>query len=222
MTTARPPGGQRIGLGQSGVALPGSPRRLFGVSLVGMVTDLSPGFLVAAPGLRDPSFREAVVLLVDHRPEGALGFVVNRPADVSFRSVLEELELTEDGAPSPDVPVLVGGPVAPHTGWIVFDPRLRQVPEQARIEVGETVQVSASRAVLESLATATDGSRHLLVLGYAGWGAGQLDSEIREGSWIPVSLDAAVVFETPYPERWAAALAQLGIDPRQVVGAGLA
>lgn len=187
-----------------------------------MVSDFAPGFLVAAPGLRDPSFRESVVLLVDHRPEGALGFVVNRPADVSFRSVLEELDLTSEGVQSPDVPVLVGGPVAPHTGWIVYDPDLRDVPEEARIEVGETVQVSASRAVLESLAGSQDGRRHLLVLGYAGWGAGQLDAEIRDGSWIPVDLDAAVVFDTPYQERWGAALSVLGIDPRQIVSTGLA
>ena len=187
-----------------------------------MVSDLAPGFLVAAPGLKDPSFRESVVLLVDHRAEGSLGFVVNRPADVSFRDVLDELELSDAEVPSPSVPVLVGGPVAPHTGWIVYDPERRRVPEEARIDVGQTVQVSASRAVLESLAGSDDGSRHLLVLGYAGWGAGQLDAEIREGSWIPVDLDAAVVFDTPYEDRWSAALAVLGIDPRQLVGIGLA
>lgn len=187
-----------------------------------MVSALAPGFLVAAPGLKDPSFRQTVVLLVDHREEGALGFVVNRPADVSFRNVLEELELTRADRPSPDVPVLVGGPVAPHTGWIVYDPNLRSVPEEARIEVGPTVEVSASRAVLEDLSTESDGRRHLLVLGYAGWGAGQLDAELLEGSWIPVDLDASVVFDAPYEERWSRALAQLGIDPRQLVGTGLA
>jgi putative transcriptional regulator len=187
-----------------------------------MDSALAPGFLVAAPGLKDPSFRESVVLLVDHRDEGALGFVVNRPADISFRSVLEELDLAGARRPSPEVPVLVGGPVAPHTGWIVYDPALRSVPEDARIEVGPTVEVSASRAVLEALSTAPDGRRHLLVLGYAGWGAGQLDAELLEGSWIPVDLDASVVFDTPYEERWSAALAQLGVDPRHLVGTGLA
>lgn len=190
--------------------------------MVASTQRLAPGFLVAAPGLTDPSFRESVVLLVDHGPEGSLGFVVNRPADVTFRNVLDELELSDRGRPSPDVPVLVGGPVAPHTGWIVFDPELRSVPEDARIDVDRSVQVSASRAVLEALAASPDGRRHLLVLGYAGWGAGQLDDEIREGSWIPVELDAQVVFDTPYDERWGAALSVLGIDPRQVVGTGLA
>lgn len=187
-----------------------------------MSSAFAPGFLVAAPGLRDPNFRESVVLLVDHKPEGALGFVVNRPSDVSFSSVLKELELIEDGDEHPEVPVLLGGPVHPHTGWIVYDPKRRDVPEEARISVDEGLQVSASRSVLEDLAHSEDGDRHILVLGYSGWGAGQLDAEVREGSWIPVSLDAKVVFDTPYEERWAAALAQLGIDPRQVVSTGLA
>lgn len=187
-----------------------------------MASHLAPGFLVAAPGLKDPSFRESVVLLVDHRDEGSLGFVVNRPADVSFQNVLEDLELVEENGDAPDVPVLVGGPVAPHTGWIVYDPRLRSVPEEARIDVSAHVQVSASKAVLEALARASDGERHLLVLGYAGWGAGQLDEEFKEGSWIPVDLNASVIFDTPYEDRWSAALQQLGIDPRQMVGAGLA
>lgn len=187
-----------------------------------METSLAPGFLVAAPGLRDPSFRESVVLLVDHRPEGALGFVVNRPSDVSFRNVVEELQMTEEGVASPEVPVLVGGPVAPHTGWIVYDPGLRSVPNDARIEVNEGVQVSASRSVLRELAQEPDARRHLLVLGYAGWGAGQLDAELLEGSWIPVSLDPDVVFDTPYEDRWNAALSSLGIDPRQMVSPGLA
>lgn len=187
-----------------------------------MASALAPGFLVAAPGLRDPSFREAVVLLVDHRPEGALGFVVNRPADVSFRSVLEELNMTDEAQSSPEVPVLVGGPVAPQTGWILYDPAKRTVPEDSRIEVNDRVEVSASRIVLESLAKSNEAKRHLLVLGYAGWGAGQLDSELREGSWIPVEIDATVVFDTPYAQRWDAALAVLGINPRHIVGPGLA
>lgn len=199
-----------------------SPRSIDRCHGEGMSSALAPGFLVAAPGMRDPNFRESVVLLVDHKPEGALGFVVNRPAEVSFRNVLTELELIEEGREPPDVPVLVGGPVAPHTGWIVYDPERRAVPSEARIDVGDSVRVSASRAVLDDLAQSDDGDRHLLVLGYAGWGEGQLDAEVLEGSWIPVDLDARVVFDTPYDERWSAALSVLGIDPRQIVKTGLA
>lgn len=186
-----------------------------------VTSKLAPGFLVAAPGLLDPNFRESVILLVDHGPRGALGFVINRPADFEFEQVIDELDL-ESPDPKPEVPVLIGGPVAPNTGWIVYDPSRREVPEEARIDVDAGVQVSASRAVLEALAADARTERHLLVLGYAGWSAGQLDDELREGSWIPVQLDAQVVFDTPYEKRWAAALAVLGIDPTLVVSTGWA
>lgn len=185
--------------------------------LLGMASELAPGFLVAAPSLRDPNFRRSVVLLIDHRKDGSLGFVVNRPARVTFAGVVDELDLNEEAHPPPDVPVLVGGPVSPNTGWIVFDPTSSPLPLDTTIEVTDRVRVSASKDLLKALAKTPEAKHHLLVLGYAGWGAGQLDEEIRQGSWIPVDLAENVVFETPYEERWEAALQVLGIDPRLIV-----
>lgn len=184
-----------------------------------MASDLAPGFLVAAPSLLDPNFRQSVVLLIDHRTDGSLGFVVNRPSDITFEGVVQELGIgPEVGAP-PEVPVLIGGPVAPHTGWIVFDPTTSDVPLDSTIEVTSHLRVSASRELLRELAQRDqDARRHLLVLGYAGWGAGQLDAEIKQGAWIPVDLDESVIFDTPYENRWNAALAALGIDPLHLVG----
>lgn len=184
-----------------------------------MASELAPGFLVAAPTLRDPNFSRSVVLLIDHREDGSLGFVINKKARVPFESVIEELELGDDEQPPPDVPVLVGGPVAPNTGWIVFDPTHSPMALETTIEVSPRIRVSASKELLEQLATtpAEEAERHMLVLGYAGWGAGQLDEEIRQGSWIPVDLDEKVVFDAPYEERWELALSVLGIDPRLLV-----
>lgn len=184
-----------------------------------MASELAPGFLVAAPTLRDPNFSRSVVLLIDHREDGSLGFVINKKARVPFESVIEELELGDDQQPPPDAPVLVGGPVAPNTGWIVFDPTDSPMALETTIEVSPRIRVSASKELLEQLATtpAEEAERHMLVLGYAGWGAGQLDQEIRQGSWIPVDLDEKVVFDAPYEERWELALSVLGIDPRLLV-----
>lgn len=184
-----------------------------------MAGSLAPGFLVAAPNLADPNFSRSVVLLVDHRAEGSLGFVVNRPASIDFGRVARELELsTERGLPR--VPVMVGGPVSPNVGWLVFGAEA-EIPceEEGMIEVNDRIRVSASQRRLEELALHAEAESHMLVLGYAGWGPGQLDEEIREGSWIPVDLDEQVVFETPFPERWDAALSAAGIDPRHLVGA---
>lgn len=182
-----------------------------------MASDLAPGFLVAAPSLLDPNFVQTVVLLIDHRAEGSLGFIVNRPADITFESVVDELGIKDANHATPDMPVLVGGPVAPHTGWIVFDPAQSTVSHEGTIEVTSRLRVSASRELLEDIAKQDRADRHMLVLGYAGWGAGQLDNEIRQGAWIPVDLDERVVFDTPYSGRWDAALSVLGIDPRLLV-----
>lgn len=186
--------------------------------VLGMASELAPGFLVASPTLHDPNFARSVVLLVDHRPAGSLGFVVNRPAQIPFTSVVEELGLpSPDGGPPPDIPVMVGGPVSPHTGWIVAGDTLLS-DEPGTIHVTDAIRISASREQLEDLAREGNADRHLLVLGYAGWGAGQLDEEIKQGAWIPVDLDESVIFDTPFDGRWQAALQCAGLDPLTVVG----
>lgn len=183
-----------------------------------MASELSPGFLVAAPSLLDPNFRRTVVLLVDHRPEGSLGFIVNRPADVRLRSMLEPLGLEGKGAGLGDAPVLVGGPVLPNTGWIVFEQGESSPPREYEdvIKVSDSLAVSASRELLETLVQENGTSRMFLVLGYAGWGPSQLDDEIAQGAWIPVDFDERIVFDTPFDERWSAALRSLGIDPARL------
>jgi putative transcriptional regulator len=185
-----------------------------------MASELAPGFLVASPSLLDPNFKRAVVLLIDHRSEGSLGFVVNRPARISFKGVVEDLGMVDPVRSPPEVPVLVGGPVAPHTGWIVFDPTTSPLPVDGAIDVTEHLRVSASREMLRLLAKLASARRHQLVLGYSGWGAGQLDQEIKQGAWIPVDLSENVVFDTPYDQRWNSALATLGINPMLLVGTG--
>lgn len=182
-----------------------------------MASELAPGFLVAAPSLRDPNFKRSVVLLIDHRQDGSLGFVINRPARVSFEGVIEELELARPDQAPPNVPVLVGGPVSPNTGWIVFDPTASTMPLETTIAVTDRIRVSASKDLLRALAQSPQADHHMLVLGYAGWGEGQLDEEIRQGSWIPVDLAEDVVFDTPHEERWEAALRVVGIDPKLLV-----
>jgi putative transcriptional regulator len=187
-----------------------------------MPSDIAPGFLVASPNLPDPNFHRSVVLLIHHRSDGSLGFIVNRPANVTFKGVADELGLTPPDQRLPEVPVLVGGPVAPHTGWILFDPKEREVADEGTISVTNQLRVSASRELLKNIAQSEDAARHMLVLGYAGWGAGQLDAEIRAGVWIPADLDERIVFETPYQNRWIAALSGLGIDPMRIVGTQVA
>jgi putative transcriptional regulator len=164
------------------------------------MSSVAPGFLVAAPILRDPHFAGSVVLMVEHSEQGALGFIVNRVAKRGLRLVLDQLGIGDTPVTN-EIPVMVGGPVSPKTGWIVFTSRLG---------------VSASKQFLVDAVRGQTACRAMLVHGYAGWGPGQLEDELRAGSWIPVDLDARVIFETLPQSRWTAALAVLGIHPASV------
>lgn len=183
-----------------------------------MVSTLAPGFLVAAPSLLDPSFKRTVVLLVDHRDEGSLGFVLNRPAESNLKAMLGPLGLEVDEKEVNDAPVLVGGPVAPNTGWLVFEPAsgpASPAPSDL-VRISDRLAVSASRDLLETLVRHKGPERMALMLGYSGWGPGQLDAEIGQGSWIPVDYDDRIVFDTPVDDRWAASLRLMGIDPARL------
>ncbi len=187
-----------------------------------MPDELAPGLLVASPTLRCPFFHHTVVLLVDHDEDGTFGLVVNRDSDVSFAEIARQLDLPPGpGSATPDVPVLTGGPVNPETGWVLFDPSNRPVPEEALL-LGERLALSASMNTLKALGRPEGPERALLALGYAGWAPGQLANELRNGSWLPVPLDERIVFELPLEQRWRHALASLGIDPARIASHGSA
>jgi putative transcriptional regulator len=172
--------------------------------------------LVAAPSLRCPFFNHTLVLLVDHGEEGSFGFVLNKPAEVQLASVLSELDLSADLAPH--VPVMLGGPVSPQTGWVVFDRESIETTLEEVLDVEANVSLTASIKMLEAFAAGRGPERAVLLLGYAGWGPGQLEDEMRDGSWFPMDVDARLIFDVPPEERWDAALAQLGIEPGWVMG----
>jgi putative transcriptional regulator len=186
-----------------------------------METRLAPGFLAATPPLRDSNFQRALVLLVEHGAEGALGFIVNQPGETALASVLEELELPIPPALAERI-AFVGGPVSPDTGWIVYDPttmRGEAEEETSAIAVNEHLAVSASRDVLEAIAHGRGPERALFLFGYAGWGPGQLEGELEQGAWIPLPLDTLDVFAVAPDAQWARALGSIGIDPARYMAA---
>jgi putative transcriptional regulator len=178
-----------------------------------MDSRIAPGFLVAAPQLTDPHFARTVVFMIEHvDDEGSLGLVINRPAEIDLATVLVSTKL-EDGAElslGDHPPVCYGGPVSPELGWILHTPDW-QGDDTKVIE--EAIGVTASLDVLEAITRGEGPASYLFCLGYAGWGPHQLVGEIKSGAWINVPFDAGLVFDVPLEERWAAALAKLGIDP---------
>jgi putative transcriptional regulator len=153
--------------------------------------------------MRDPNFQRSVVLLVQHSPEGALGLVINRESRVRIGDVVERLEGTAPLQRASRA-VLWGGPVEQGAGFVLFRGR---APEGW--QVLEDLSVSASKERLSALVAA--GADFHLCLGYAGWGAGQLDREFEEGSWIHVDATSELLFDCPLAERYDRALGILGL-----------
>jgi putative transcriptional regulator len=183
-------------------------------------SSLAPGFLIASPPLGDPNFDRTVVLLAVHSEGGALGFVVNRPAPMTLGELLSFAGYGDSGSQDRS-PVFLGGPVQPSSGWIVGLAAELPVVEGSVISVGERVRVTSSRSAFDALAKdaadrvegVLDASRRLVLLGYSGWGPGQLESEIAAGAWLPVPLDEAILFEVAAGERWERAYGLLGLTP---------
>lgn len=166
--------------------------------------------------MRCPFFNHTLVLLVDHGDEGSFGFVINRMTDLEMTDVFNEVGVRAQG--SVRAPVLLGGPVSPESGWILYDAEGIPAPSSGKtIVVGDRIACSASLDLLERIARGDGPDTCAMMLGYSGWGAGQLESEMRQGSWIPVDLDYGLIFDTPVEKRWEAALATLGIDPALVI-----
>lgn len=166
--------------------------------------------LVAMPAMSDANFARTVVYVCAHTAEGAMGLVVNRAIEqVSFPDILEQLDI--EPSPACDhIRVHFGGPVEAARGFVLHTGEYHQA---ATLIVNEEVALTATTDVLRSMAEGT-GPRHaLMALGYAGWGAGQLDQELKENAWLTVDPDEALLFTEPLERKWDRAIRKLGIDP---------
>ena len=181
-----------------------------------MESAIAPGFLVAAPHMRDPNFERSVVLMIEHDDQqGSFGLIVNREAEIDLSAVLGAMRVPLD-APvdiARHPPILAGGPVSPELGWIVHSAAWSR-PETKRIT--SDVAVTASVEILKAISRGDGPREYALFLGYAGWGPGQLIAEIRTGAWITVPFERDLVFSVPFAARWVTALERLGIDPRNI------
>ncbi|HET6586728.1 MAG TPA: YqgE/AlgH family protein [Oleiagrimonas sp.] len=176
---------------------------------------LAGQFLIAMPGMGDPNFVQGVTLVCQHNEEGAIGLLVNRPAQVTLGQVLEQMNLDCDDDDINNQSVLQGGPVQPERGFVLHsgDPSW-----EASYRIDARWSVTTSRDILVAVA-AGEGPQHAVVaLGYAGWEAGQLDQEIRDNAWLTVRADNRIVFDTALEQRWSAAASLVGIDVSQLAG----
>lgn len=175
-------------------------------------------FLVAMPGLEDDNFSHTVSLLCEHNDKGAIGLVINRPTDLTLNAMLDQMGLKHE-APAPDEHVVFwGGPVQPERGFVVHrDPG----GWESCMPIGSGLYITTSRDVLAAIGEGRGPKEFLVTLGYAGWGAGQLEDEILANSWLNTPVDSAILFNTPARNRWQNATRLLGLDITQLSsGAG--
>jgi putative transcriptional regulator len=171
---------------------------------------LAGQMLIAMPQMQDPRFARTVVYVCAHTAEGAMGLVVNRLFDaLSFPDLLQQLDITPTIACDP-IRVHFGGPVESGRGFVLHS---GDYCLDTTLMVDKDVGLTATVDVLKAIAHGEGPSRSLLALGYSGWSAGQLDSEILENSWLNVPADPDLLFGTELDRKWERALAKLGANP---------
>jgi len=176
-------------------------------------------FLLALPGMEDMRFDHSVVAICVHDENGALGIAVSDEIEgVGLHDLLDSFDI--DARNVPDLPVLRGGPVEPRRGFVLHSLDWKG---HDMVEVGPDLGLSGSLEILKAIAEGTGPSRYIVALGYAGWGAGQLDREMTGESWFPSECTADILFNVPADKKWAAAYAAAGVDASHLVsGAGSA
>ena len=174
---------------------------------------LSGKLIVAMPGMQDPRFAKTVIYMCAHSSDGAMGLVINRVIDtLTFPDLLEQLGIEQAGIDE-QISIHFGGPVESGRGFVLHSPDYAQ---EATLVVDTDIALTATIDILKSIAGGEGPKRHLLALGYAGWGPGQLDSEIKKNGWLHVESDNDLVFDLDMDTKWERAMGKLGIDPRML------
>jgi putative transcriptional regulator len=174
------------------------------------VTSLANQFLIAMPQMADPNFSRTLTLICEHTDQGAMGLVVNRSMDLRVGQLLEHMDLEAADTELGRQPVYYGGPVEMERGFVLHRPLGAW---ENTIALSATLGLTASRDILEAMANGEGGPADaMIMLGYAGWGAGQLEAELADNTWLTLPAEEAILFEEALPTRWQAAASRLGVD----------
>lgn len=179
--------------------------------------DLTGKLLIAMPGMQDPRFDASVILICAHSAEGAMGLIINKPVpDLNFETLLEQLGIPHLPE-SRGISVHFGGPVERGRGFVLHSPDYHA--KDGTMNIAGHYGMTATQDILRALGKGEGPKTALLALGYAGWGAGQLESEILRNDWLTSDAPAELVFDATPATKWAAALRQMGVNPLALSGA---
>ena len=171
---------------------------------------LTGQLLVAMPGMADPRFTRAVIYICSHSATGAMGLVVNRLfGDADFHMLLEQLNIATS-FDTPDVPVQFGGPVEIGRGFVLHS---GDYLREGTTRIDDSMAVTATIEVVQDIAEGKGPERVLMALGYTGWGAGQLEEEMKNNGWLTVASDESIVFDEDLESKWDRAMTKIGISP---------
>jgi putative transcriptional regulator len=170
---------------------------------------LANQLLIALPTLADSPFARSVALICQHDGEGAMGVVVNRASEYTLGEVFQQMGIASDDGDLCARPVLAGGPVHPERGFVLHDGSREW---DSTLAIAEHLYVTTSRDILEAMARGDGPQKVTVALGCAGWGAGQLEQELVENSWLTAPADPELLFALPLGMRWQAAAGRIGVD----------
>lgn len=170
---------------------------------------LTGQLLIAMPGMTDPRFQRTVIYMCAHNDDGAMGLVVNRLfGSVTFEDLLEQLEI-DIQEPLANMPVHYGGPVESGRGFVLHS---TDYVRDGTLVVDDEVALTATIDILRAISENRGPRRNILLLGYAGWGPGQLDAEIQANGWLNVPCDESLLFDPELDTKWERSIAKLGVS----------
>jgi putative transcriptional regulator len=172
-------------------------------------TYLNEQLLIAMPSLLDTLFERSVSLVCQHDADGAMGLVLNQGSEFTLGALFDQLDLFCENPALRNVPVLTGGPVQPERGFVLHQDG---GDWESSLHLSNGLTVSTSRDILQALAAGNGPEQYIVLLGYSGWSAGQLEQEIAENSWLSAPASNAIIFQAPLEQRWRAAAQLLGVD----------
>jgi len=183
------------------------------INKTNQVDNLVGQLLIASPSLNDPNFHQTVTYICENNESGSFGLIINKPMETNISEVLNQLNLDSTNKLS-NLSVLQGGPVGLERGFVLH----KEGDWENTSKINRDVSITTSKDILLSIASGTGPSESLLILGYAGWGSGQLEQELKTNSWINAPASQDILFTVPYKNRWEEAINLLGINASNISG----
>ncbi len=178
-----------------------------------MTTDLNSSlvdkFLIATPVIKDPIFESSIVYMCEHNEAGSMGLVVNHKTDQQLQDVFSQLQIECELPEIADQPIYIGGPVHLEQGFVLHSP---EHSWNDSIQISDKILLTSSVDILKDIAQGDGPAEYLVMLGFAGWSSGQLESELHQNAWLTTSANNELLFQEKAEDKWQIAFDSLGFD----------